>query len=196
MSYDRSEFLAIPAPYGGDFAGEKSRRRETPADRGAAAKKAEGSSSAGEAPRRDLAHELETWSDEPARAWKPEPGEVLVGELLAYRQGQGAYGPAWVAHVREEGSGELRAVWLFHAVALDEFRRLRPKPGERVGLRLLEDGGKAGARYRRFALVVDRPVEAEVPDFEALAPASDAGNAAADAGGQGATDAHTFNPFD
>lgn len=145
---------------------------------------------------RDLARELETWSDEPARAWKPEVGDVLVGELVAYRQGQGAYGPAWVAHVREEGSGELRACWLFHAVLLDEFRRLRPKPGERVGLRRLEDGGKAGSRYRRFALVVDRPVGAEVPDFEALAPASDAGNVEADAGRQAAPDAPAFNPFD
>lgn len=190
MSYDRSEIEANSSPYGGQSGRLDRRPPRLPRDRGGAPEPA--SKPTG----RDLHHELETWSDEPARAWKPEVGDVLVGELVAYRQGQGAYGPAWVAHVREEGSGELRACWLFHAVLLDEFRRLRPKPGERVGIRRLEDGGKVGARYRRFALVVDRPVEAEVPDFEALAPASDAGNVEADAGRQAETDAPAFNPFD
>ena len=123
---------------------------------------------------RDLQSQLDSWRDEPARAWRSRVGDVLVGELEGYHRGEGAYGPTWVAHVRDEKAGELRAVWLFHTVLLDEFRRLRPKPGERIGLRRLDDGGQEDRRYRRYALVVDREGASGVPDFDAFGPALDA----------------------
>jgi len=124
-------------------------------------------------PKRDLRAELEGWQDERPRAWVADVGQVLVGELVRYSRGEGQYGPAHIAQVREEKTGELRAVWLLHRVLLDEFKRLRPKPGERLGIRRLEDGGENSKRpYRRFALVLDRDGD-DLPDFELLDQALD-----------------------
>ena len=124
---------------------------------------------------RNLLGELEDWRDEQPRVWRCEPGDVLVGELVRYTRGEGTYGPAWIAQVREEGSGELRSVWLFHMVLLYLFKTLRPQPGERLGIRRLDDGEGERGRYRRYAVVVDRDGgEGQVPDFDAFGPAGDA----------------------
>ena len=132
---------------------------------------------AAKAPRpQDLRARLDGWNEERPRAWKPGVGDTLIGELVRYSRGEGKYGPAHIAIVREDGSGELRACWLFWAVLLDAFKQERPKPGERIGIRRLDDSEGKGANgaYRRFALVVEREGGASLPDFDALGPAHDA----------------------
>ena len=133
-------------------------------------------SNAARTPRQqDLRARLDSWDEQRPRAWKPDVGGTLMGEVVRYSQGQGKYGPAHIAIVREDGSAELRAVWLFWAVLLDSFKSERPKPGERIGIRRLEDSKPKGgaSAYRRFALVVEREGGASLPDFDALGPAHD-----------------------
>jgi hypothetical protein len=109
---------------------------------------------------RDLRAELEGEDGTYPEAWRPEVGEILVGELTGYDQGTTPYGPAVIARVVDEATGETWSVWLIHHVLLDEFRKLRPKPGERVGLKRLEDAD----HYRRYSVRVDRPQD-ELPDL-------------------------------
>ncbi len=127
---------------------------------------------------RELGAQLDAWRDEPARVWNPRVGNLLMGELAEYRRGESSYGPVWVAHVRNEKAGGLVAVWLTHTELLNEFRRLRPEPRERIALRRLDDGGQEGQRYHRYALMVECKEDGGVPDFDADGPAFDA--AAAD----------------
>ena len=131
-------------------------------------------------PQRDLRSELESWQGDTPPAWKPEVGDSIVGELVRYSRGRSRYGPAWIAHVKEERGGELLAVWIFHAALLDAFKRERPEPGERLGLRRLEDGTGAHGNYRRFALVVEREGGESVPDFDAIEPTADTGDGEAE----------------
>ena len=44
------------------------------------------------------------------------------------------------------------------------FRKIKPKPGERIGIRRLDDSSKG---YMRYALLTERE-DALVPDFEEL----------------------------
>ena len=63
------------------------------------------------------------------------------------------------------------AVWLSSAVLLSLFKRHKPRVGERIGLKYAGTHPEKG--YKLYALVVDRPEEAE-PDFDALISDSDA----------------------
>ena len=117
---------------------------------------------------RDLMAALDGNSGEHPEAWIPDVNESLVGELIEYREAQAKHGPARIAVIREDSGLQDRAVWLFHKVLLEEFKRLQPKPGERVGIRRLEDGQTGDFTYRRFTVVVDREGDSEVPDFDGL----------------------------
>jgi hypothetical protein len=111
---------------------------------------------------RNLERELEELEDW-APAWKPKPGDTLVGTLLRYDTGHTPFGPVRTATIRK-ADGERVSVWLSNTVLLNEFARLKPKPGERIGLKYL--GTHRERRYHRFRLLVDRP-DGE-PSFEPL----------------------------
>lgn len=111
---------------------------------------------------RDLKRELLEWEDWPP-AWRPEPGDVLVGKVLHYDVGHTAYGPVRTCVV-ERDDGERVALWLSATVLLAEFAKLKPRVGERIGLKYL--GIHPDRGYHRWKLVVDRPNEQ--PDFRPL----------------------------
>ena len=50
-------------------------------------------------------------------------------------------------------------------VLIDQFKKLRPKPGERVGIKRVADSEKG---YARYVVKVDRPEEIQVPDWDSL----------------------------
>lgn len=105
-------------------------------------------------------------------AWRPtEPGDVLAGELVRYEQGHTDYGPQHIAIIRDEDAVE-HAFWLLHAVALDEFKKLRPAPGELVAICFLGPRTSAtGQPYTGYRVVVDRQVEPpQAPDAGAVVP--------------------------
>lgn len=123
---------------------------------------------------RDLRSELERWDGYP-ESWRPEPGEVLIGTVSRYTTAfatwRGVEREHPIAVVRDEESGAEVSVWLIHKVLLEEFRKLRPRPGERVGLRYIGLDKVGG--YHRYLVRVDRPEE-EVPDLDRFAARAEA----------------------
>jgi len=99
------------------------------------------------------------------QAWKPAVGDLLIGEVVGYSEGRGAHGMMHICEVANEATGELVGIWL-GAVLLDEFKKIRPAPGERIGIRRMLDGkNRAGSLYKRFRVEIDRPGAADVPNF-------------------------------
>jgi len=119
---------------------------------------------------RDLFRELNDWSDWPP-AWRPEPGDVLVGRVIRYDIGHTVYGPVRTVTI-ERDTGERVAVWLSSTVLLNEFAKQKPKPGERLGLKYLGKHPELG--YHRYRLLVDRdePLEFTPLGGEAKVPAA------------------------
>jgi hypothetical protein len=111
---------------------------------------------------RNLFDELEDWQGWP-EAWRPKPGEILVGFIDSYDVGHTPYGPVRTAIIAKEADNQKVTVWLASTVLLNLFQRYRPKPGEHVGLKYL--GKDPVKQYHRYRLVVDRPTEL---DFSAL----------------------------
>jgi hypothetical protein len=112
---------------------------------------------------RDLREEPQEFNGEYAPSWKLEEGAIIVGTITGYNQAQTAYGEAWVCVMEEESQGPL-SIWLTYTVSIDQFKKLKPKVGERIGIKCL--GKHPGRKYWRFAVRVDRPEEQ--PDFESM----------------------------
>jgi hypothetical protein len=112
---------------------------------------------------RNLQAELNTWTGYPP-AWRPKPGDVLVGFIEAYDIGHTPYGEVRTVMVATEETGERVSLWLSSTVLLDQFQRQQPRPGERIGLKYLGKDPEKG--YHRYRLIVDRPPEAQ--DFNPL----------------------------
>jgi hypothetical protein len=103
-----------------------------------------------------------------------EAGEELVGTFVRLDQGRtDAFGAAWIVVVETE-KGEHKSVWLFHQALLNEFRRVRPVPGELIGIRY---GGKKPVKnqtpgrassYHDWKVVVDRAQNAATTDWAVL----------------------------
>lgn len=117
--------------------------------------------------RRDLNQELKNWDGWPD-AWKPQAGDVLVGTVETYDTGFTPYGAVRTVIVMQE-NGERVSLWLSSTVLLDLFNRLKPKHGERIGLKYL--GKDPKKHYHRYHLIVDReagldltPLGGEVDD--------------------------------
>lgn len=82
-----------------------------------------------------------------AEAWRPKPGEHLIGTVTGVDERDGDYGAYPVITVRTE-TGEL-AWHAFHTVARNELAKLRPEVGDEIGVRYGgKDAEKGYARYR------------------------------------------------
>ncbi len=101
---------------------------------------------------RDLRAELEAADDRDPQVWKPEVGDMLVGTLVRYDEIDGKFGLVRAAFVDEDGTGQLRYVYLSTVVMIAEFEKADPQPGDRIGLKRLQDG----ATFKRFSLLVER----------------------------------------
>jgi hypothetical protein len=119
-----------------------------------------------------LYEKLEGWEDFPP-AWKPIPGEILVGTVELYDTWEGRYGPVKVVVLRDEAGGGLVSVYLGATVLFEEFKKWRPRPGELVGIRYFGKDEDRG--YHKYKVMVDRP-DASLDAFfgaEGVATASD-----------------------
>jgi hypothetical protein len=104
-------------------------------------------------------------------AWIPKVGDVLIGIVLHYTSGPTEHGPCPIVVIQDDETDTPRSFWLLHTVARGEFAKLKPRPGERVGIKRLADSEKG---YRRFVVKVDRPISnADVPDFSTFASPGD-----------------------
>ena len=104
-------------------------------------------------------------------SWIPKIGDVLTGVVLRYTSGPTEYGPCPIVVIHDDETDAPRSFWLLHTVARGEFTKLKPLPGERVGIKRVPDAAKG---YRMYVVKVDRPVsDADVPDFSTFASPGD-----------------------
>jgi hypothetical protein len=116
---------------------------------------------------------LETRLDSSAEAWKPSPGEKLIGVVVDVDSRTTEYGTYVVLTLRQE-NGDERAVHAFHTVLKREFAKRPPRLGEELGIKYL---GKSDKGYEAYRIVWDEVVP---PDWkqigaEAEAEAAEAG---------------------
>lgn len=94
-----------------------------------------------------------------AEGWKPEPGDKLIGKVIALDQRDDAYsdGTYPIVTIRTDDDKEL--AWHgFHAVARAELAKQRPKVGERIGVKYVgkREGGQGESGYAVWRVVVER----------------------------------------
>jgi hypothetical protein len=93
--------------------------------------------------------------------WEHSPGDELIGTVVRYKRVDTKQGERIVAHIRPDDGGPVVTLWL-GTVLMSEFKRIRPRPGERVGVKRLDDAtSKAGRTYQNWSVVVDRPEQQE-----------------------------------
>lgn len=92
-----------------------------------------------------------------APSWQPEPGDIIVGTIVGFSIGSGQYGDVNIATIHDEEINQDLAVWLSSKVLLNEFQRLEPKIGERIGIRY--DGKHPDKGYHRYIVQIDRKDE-------------------------------------
>lgn len=116
---------------------------------------------------RDLRRELEEIEDEYPPAWHPEPGEILVGRIVRYDEGRTPYGQVRTVIVQDEETGERVSIWLSNTVLKNEFDRLSPAAGERIGIRYV---GKDDQRsYHKYKVRLDRDAHVGSPGASSAA---------------------------
>ena len=82
-----------------------------------------------------------------AEAWKPAPGQSIVGVVVDVTEREGAYGRYPIVTLRTE-AGDERALHAFHEVLADELAKLAPKPGDEIGVKFL--GKHPERKYYRY----------------------------------------------
>jgi hypothetical protein len=121
---------------------------------------------------------LESRLDEPyAEAWRPAPGESLIGEVAALDTRISSYDgttPYPVVTVRR-ADGTTAAFHGYHTVAKAELAKLEPQIGESIGIKYI--GKPPGKGYEAYRIVLDRNRPAV--DWQKMA-SEGSGEAAAD----------------
>ena len=67
-----------------------------------------------------------------ARAWRPEPGDILRGHVITVQARTSEYGTYPVVYLQEDdeaGNDKLWAIHAFHTVLKAEYMRVKPGPG-------------------------------------------------------------------
>jgi hypothetical protein len=83
-----------------------------------------------------------------APAWRPDPGDKLVGIVTEISEREGAFGVYPIVTVMGD-DGETLAFHAFHEVAQNELARLAPKLGDAIGVKYLgKDEARGYHRYR------------------------------------------------
>jgi len=116
-----------------------------------------------------LANRLDSFPE----AWKPQPGEKLIGKLVDLDLRNSEYGPPYPILTVLDEAGHEWAWHAFHTMARNEVAKRRPQIGEQVGISYHGKGTAAPGMNapERWRLLVDRPRELQPPiDWEAVAP--------------------------
>ena len=92
-----------------------------------------------------------------AEAWRPDPGDKLVGEIVELGQRSGYDDELYpIVTVRQDDGVEL-AAHCFHTVLRNELAKLRPQVGQRVAIRYdgQKDPGGGRSRYHSYRVATD-----------------------------------------
>ena len=106
--------------------------------------------------KQDLRARAMSWNDEPEEAWRPEPGDVVVGVIRDIDERMTQYGSCPVLVIEDEDQHKVVSVWAFHTVLRNELARHRPQVGERIAIRRLEDAESEAGRYKRYRVLMER----------------------------------------
>ncbi len=87
-------------------------------------------------------------------AWRPQPGDKLVGTVIGLGERAGAYGTYPIVTVRQDDGTEL-AFHAFHTVAQQQLAEVRPRLGEQIWVKYQGQRG-ADRTYHSYAVKVDR----------------------------------------
>jgi hypothetical protein len=95
---------------------------------------------------------------EPPSAWRPNAGDVLVGQLVEVSERDSGYGPYPLVVIRRERDAQLVAVHAYHAVLALQLAQARPGIGERVGIAYYGKlkGERSRGEYHGYRVSVDR----------------------------------------
>lgn len=69
-----------------------------------------------------------------AQAWRPNPGNTLVGALAHREMRTTEYGTYPVVYIQKEETGELFAIHAFHQTLKDGLKTLAPQRGSFVSI--------------------------------------------------------------
>lgn len=85
-------------------------------------------------------------------AWRPEPGDSLIGRVVEIDSRTTEYGAYPMVTVQIDDGTEV-CFHAFHSVAKSELARRRPGVGDKIGVKFL--GKPAGKSYENYKIVVE-----------------------------------------
>ncbi len=90
-----------------------------------------------------------------APAWRPDPGDKLIGIVVAIDDRDGGYGPYKILTIRQDDGEEL-AWHAMHDVAKSKVAEENPKVDDQIGAKYRGFTAKqdASGKYHDYALVV------------------------------------------
>ena len=91
-----------------------------------------------------------------AEAWRPEPGDRLIGEVVSISERAAGYGAYPIVTVQPE-EGEPLAIHAFRTVLASKLAEAGPKIGETVGVEYLGEVTTGDRPYHAYKVAVDRP---------------------------------------
>jgi hypothetical protein len=118
---------------------------------------------------------LEDRLEHDVEGWRPEEGESLTGKVVSVDTRPSDYGDDYPLVEVERENGEVVAVHGFHSVLKRELARLRPAPGDTIGIKYF---GKAQGRnqtYEKYRVIVERASgQVQSPDWDGMKAQADA----------------------
>ncbi len=111
-----------------------------------------------------------------APAWRPNPGDKLIGRVIELREREGQYGRYPIVTVRTAAGDEL-AVHAFHEVLSTELAQVAPAVGDEIGIKYLgkhperdyhqyrvrRAGGAAGFHWSAYGEAAEPAATSEIP---------------------------------
>lgn len=92
-------------------------------------------------------------------AWRPDPGESILGEVVEISSRETEYGRYRIIVLKRDGDGARLAIHAFHQVLEQELARIQPQIGHRIGIKYL--GKPEGKNYASYRAATENPAAVE-----------------------------------
>ncbi|HXF37410.1 MAG TPA: hypothetical protein VNO17_09545 [Actinomycetota bacterium] len=117
----------------------------------------------------DLAERIDSFPE----AWRPNPGDKLIGTVVEIGERASDYGGSYPVVTVLADDGREVVFHAFHTVAKSELARQRPEIGDRIGVKYF--GRDEERKYERYRVVVEhqRPAPSG-PDWDKVAAQAEA----------------------
>jgi len=109
---------------------------------------------------------FETRLDSFPTGWRPEIGDALVGTVTEISTRESEFGGDYPLVVVATEDGDEIAIHGFHAVLKNELARLRPREGDKLGIKYHGRDVKGG--YERYRVIIDRADGWSAPDWDRM----------------------------